>query len=113
MIITKLYMRVPKGTPFKPGSIVGDGQAVRADYITLPNGDAIGVVHATCAQARAKCEAAGAVLLPPLHRPIKQAHIDAFGEFGAIDGDCGYDVAEKLHALHQMPWMHPENGPQY
>lgn len=112
MIVTKLYMRVPKGTPFKPGSLVGES-AIRADYITLANGDAIGVLHALSAAARTACETAGAIVLPPLHRPLKQTHLDAFEEFGAAPGDTGYDVAEKLFALHQMPWMHPENGPQY
>lgn len=113
MILSKLYVHVKKGTAFKPGSLVGDC-AVRADYVTLPNGDAVGVVHGTRAKARQILEStSGVTCAPPLHRPIQADHITAFAHAGAAAGDTTYDLGVKLYDTHKMPWFHPENGPDY
>lgn len=108
MFSTKLYVHCAKGTEFKPGSLVGE-HALKADYIVLENGDAIGVVSSITGKAREILESQpGITVLPPLHRPIKAHHAKVFAHAGAVEGDIAYDVAEKVYLTHKMPWMHPE-----
>lgn len=81
----------------------------RADYLTLESGDSVGRLSAVSAECRRCLEAGeGVTVLPPLHRPVRQQNVDAFAHCGAAMGDTGYDVAEKLYAMHGMFWMHPE-----
>lgn len=113
MVVSKIYVYAKKGAGLKPGSLVGDC-AVRADYVTLPNGDAVGCVHANRAKARDILEGTdGITSSPPLHRPLQQNHLDAFAHAGVVQGDTGYELGMKLHDTHKMPWFHPENGPDY
>ena len=85
------------------------GHIVRVDCIDMPNGDLVGKAIAKSVEARRMLEAqVGVTVLPPLHRPIAQHHVNAFGHAGATLADSGYDVAEKLHKHHEIAWMHPE-----
>ena len=109
-MLSPIYVHIKKGaTKFKPGDLVAMGHAVRADYWRDDaTGDSVGKVMAISGQARQILEAdPGITVLPPLHRPIKQEHADAFGH-GASAGDDGYSVAEKLFAFHGLFWMHPD-----
>lgn len=106
--LTPLYVYCKKGASLKPGSLVGDC-AARADYITLDNGDAVGVLWASSARARMKLEADPLItVLPPKHRPVGADHVALYSYAGAAQGDFAYDVALKLFRHHRMPWFHPE-----
>lgn len=111
-----LYVYVKKGTPFKVGDELCEKRrlAIRADYITLPNGDSIGKVVTANGMTRTVLEGVpGITVLPPAHRPLQQTHIDAFKGCGLktalAQGDTAYEFGEKLHATHGIEWMHPEN----
>lgn len=111
-----LYIYVKKGTPFKVGEEVCEKQrlAIRADYVTLPNGDAVGKVITTNGMTRQVLEAVnGITVLPPAHRPLQAQHITTFGQANLktplVQGDTAYECGEKLYQTHGVEWMHPEN----
>lgn len=105
---TMLYLHVKKGTKLKPGDLVGK-YGHRADYIKLPNDDAVGVFRAWSAEARKVFEAEeGITVLPPMHRPLKAHHSEAFSHIAAQEGEITYDIAERLYEHHEQDWMHPE-----
>lgn len=110
MIYTKLYLRLPKDSLLDPAELVKKGEALAWDFLDHPNGDKIGVIHTYDGGLhRALLDQHNIPVLPPLHRPIKSPHVSAFSEYGAIESDFGYDVAEKLYQHFKMPWMHPES----
>lgn len=116
-IISKLYVYMKAGTSFDPGSLLPHS-AVRVDFVVghpdIPGGDQVGVVHAHRSEARTTLErTSGIIVAPPMHRPLKQQHIDAFKHCGVAQGDTTYDLGENLFGVHGMEWMHPENGPDY
>src|ERR1700719_1567299 len=106
---TYLYYHVKQGSEFDPHSLVGE-HASSSDSFPIETGDRIGRMTAIDSQCRKILEAApGVTILPPMHRQIKQEHIDAFGHAGAAEGDYAYDVAEKLYETHKpggnyIPW---------
>lgn len=111
-----LYVYVKKGTQFKIGQELCEKQriAIRADYMTLPNGDAIGKVVTTHGLCRTTLEnIAGITVLPPTHRPLQASHIAAFAGCNLKTplalGDTAYEFGEKLHETLGLEWMHPEN----
>lgn len=109
-ILTKLYVHVERGATLEIESLCGDC-AERVDRIYLANGDSIGVVMATSADARKKMEAvSGITVLPPYHRAVGTSAATIFSHAGALATDTTYDVAEKLTAQYKMPWFDPENG---
>jgi hypothetical protein len=113
-MITKLYLHIKKGTAFKPGLDLPPDQFIRADYITLANGDAVGVVCAHDARARTLLESTpGITVLPALHRTLDADHADAFSHANVSVGESGHDAVDKLYALHRIPWLHPENDVQF
>lgn len=106
--MTLLYIHCKKGTVLKPGSLVGQ-HGHRADYVNLPDGEACGVFRAWNAEARKIFEAEpGMTVLPPLHRPLKAHHAEAFKHVDAKEGEIAYDIAERLCEHHQAGWFHPE-----
>lgn len=106
-----LYVYVAKGAALKPGSLIPSHGRL-AHYVTLPNGDAIGVFHATSHLARKTMEADPLItVFPELHRPLKPAHVTLLAYAGVVTGDTTYDAGEKLFEFHRMPWLHPANGP--
>lgn len=118
--MTYLYIYVKAGTAFKVGDQLCEQQriALRADYVLLPNGDAIGkVVTANGAACRTILAAvAGIAVLPPAHRALSAAEIAQFNPcgvggaaIGLATGDTAYEFGEKLFASHSVEWMHPEN----
>ncbi len=109
-ILTKLYVYAKSGADLDIESLCAEGCADRVDRVYLANGDSIGVVVATSADARKKMEAAsGITVLPPYHRQVGAA-ATTFSPAGALPTDTTYDVAEKLCATFKMPWFDPENG---
>lgn len=107
-----LYVHVKRGVQFKIGEELCEKQriAIRADYVRLPNGDAVGKVvtaHGLCRKALESID--GVTVFPPAHRPLKKEHRDRFPDLGLVDGDTVYELGEKLHDKHGVEWMHPEN----
>lgn len=118
--MTYLYIYVKAGTAFKVGDQLCEQQriAMRADYVILPNGDAIGkVVTSNGLACRTVLGAvAGITVLPPQQRELTAAQIAQFNacgvegaSIGLVSGDTAYDFGEKLYASHSVEWMHPEN----
>jgi hypothetical protein len=104
---TPIYFHAKQGS-LLPGPAMSDHFA-RVDYITLEDGDHIGKMIARTGQCRRILEGMeGIVVLPPLHRPIQAHHAARFKHIKAVEGEVGYDIAERLHAKHEVAWMHPE-----
>lgn len=110
-LLTKLYVHVQNGSTLDVAALYAAGCAERVDFIHLANGDSVGVVMATSADARKKMGAVpGITVLPPYHRQVGASAATTFGAAGALPTDTTYDVAEKLTATYGMPWFDPENG---
>lgn len=103
------------GSGFKASETVVPQHAVRADAHKHPDvGDWVGVIWAKNYHCRKVLEAIpGVYVVPPLHRPLKDEQVKLFAYAGAVQGDTGYDLAEKLHAFHELDWFHPEHQDYY
>jgi hypothetical protein len=106
----KHYVHVAAGSGSKPGELVPD-HARRADYIVLPNGDALGVIEHPRGPCRQKLEAMPGVTVMQSHErpaPLPAAHVQLLAHAGVVAGDTMWDAAMKLQEHHQMPWFDPE-----
>lgn len=106
----KHYVHVAAGSESKPGTLAGR-YAVRADYVKLPDGSAIGCLTDSRKEVRQKLEEmAGVTVIGAAHdpRPIGPSKASLIAHAGVVATDTVYDAGEKLHAFHAMPWFHPE-----
>lgn len=109
--MNQLYFHITAGAQFDIASLHPD-QLYSHDLVRLPNGDKVGVAWAFNSQARKQLEGAdGVTVAPPMHRPLKEQHLRAFAHASVQDGDTPYELGEKLHDLHKMPYFHPEEHP--
>lgn len=107
----KYYVHVRAGSGSKPGSVVGN-YALRADYLLLPNGDAIGVIERPAHMCRQLLEAMPGVtvlLHPSNPKPLPPEHVALIAHAGVVAGDTMWQAGEKLATFHaDGPWFHPE-----
>lgn len=107
----KYYIHVKAGSGSKPGGAVVPYKAFRADYITLPNGDALGVIERPAHDCRSVLEALNGVTVL-LHvanpKPLPPEHVALVAHAGVVAGDTMWSAGEKLASHHGYPWFHPE-----